>query len=361
MFKPTKSVEVFYGKRKVGTLALRPDNLCAFEYDSNWIENGFSISPLFLPLQSGVFTSKWDPFDGLFGVFNDSLPDGWGRLLIDRLLRQQGMNPTVLSPLDWLCIVGPKTMGALTYKPSFPIGQNEQDKTLSYLEQETQKVLHNQPTKELSLLATKGGSSGGARPKVLLTVDGEEWLIKFRNTQDPQNIGQIEYKYSQIARQAGIIMPETRLFEGKYFGVKRFDRKGEKRIHMHTAAGILHADFRIPSLDYKTLIETTLFLTHDIQEAEKMFRLMAFNVIGNNKDDHAKNFSFIYDDNRWQLSPAYDLVPSDGFNGQHTTTVLGQGLPTETDMLDVAKETGIAPKRAAEIIGQVKQAFAENS
>ena len=361
MFKPTKWVEVFYGKRKVGTLALRPDNLCAFEYDSNWIENGFSISPLFLPLQSGVFTSKWDPFDGLFGVFNDSLPDGWGRLLIDRLLRQQGINPTVLSPLDWLCIVGPKTMGALTYKPSFPIGQNEQDKTLSYLEQETQKVLHNQPTKELSLLATKGGSSGGARPKVLLTVDREEWLIKFRNTQDPQNIGQIEYNYSQIARKAGIIMPETRLFEGKYFGVKRFDRKGEKRIHMHTAAGVLHADFRIPSLDYKTLIETTLFLTHDIQEAEKMFRLMAFNIIGNNKDDHAKNFSFIYDDNRWQLSPAYDLVPSDGFNGQHTTTVLGQGLPTETDMLDLAKETGIALKRAAEIIGQVKQAFAENS
>ena len=92
-----------------------------------------------------------------------------------------------------------------------------------------------------------------------------------------------------------------------------------------------------------------------------MFRLMAFNVIGNNKDDHAKNFSFIYDDNRWQLSPAYDLVPSDGFNGQHTTTVLGQGLPTETDMLDLAKETGIALKRAAEIIGQVKQAFTENS
>ena len=94
-----------------------------------------------------------------------------------------------------------------------------------------------------------------------------------------QYIGQNEYNYSQIARKAGIIMPETRLFEGKYFGVKRFDRKGEKRIHMHTAAGILHANFRIPSLDYKTLIETTLFLTHDIQEAEKMFRLMAFRII----------------------------------------------------------------------------------
>ena len=357
MIKPIKSLQVFYNSQLVGTLALRRDNLCAFEYDTQWLQNGFSISPLMLPLQPGVFTSKWEPFDGLFGVFNDSLPDGWGRLLIDRLLRQQGVNPATLSPLDWLGIVGPKTMGALIYKPTQPISQDKQDKTLSYLEQETQKVLHDEPTEELSLLAAKGGSSGGARPKVLLTIDGAEWLIKFRNTQDPINIGETEYKYSQIARQAGLIMPETRLFEGKYFGVKRFDRQGNKRIHMHTAAGLLNADFRIPSLDYKTLIETTLFLTHDMEEAEKMFRLMAFNVIGNNKDDHAKNFSFVYDKGRWSVSPAYDLVPSEGFNGQHTTTVLGQGLPTEQDMLELAKQTSINHKRAVQIIEQVKSAF----
>lgn len=357
MIKPVQSLQVFYNEQLVGTLALRRDNLCAFEYSAQWLEEGFSISPLILPLKPGVFTSKWAPFDGLFGVFNDSLPDGWGRLLIDRLLRQQGINPATLSPLDWLCIVGPKTMGALTYQPTHPIGQDDQDKTLAYLEQETQKVLHDEPTKDLSLLAAKGGSSGGARPKVLLTIDGEEWLIKFRNTQDPANIGEIEYKYSQLARKAGLIMPETRLFDGKYFGVKRFDRQGNKRIHMHTAAGLLQADFRIPSLDYKTLIETTLFLTRDVQEAEKMFRLMAFNVIGQNKDDHAKNFSFVYENNRWQVSPAYDLVPSEGFNGQHTTTVLGQGLPTEADMLELAKQTGLDRKHAVQIIEQVKSAF----
>ena len=175
--------------------------------------------------------------------------------------------------------------------------------------------------------------------------------------QDPANIGEVEYKYSQIARKAGLIMPETRLFEDKYFGVKRFDRQGNKRVHMHTAAGLLNADFRIPSLDYKTLVEATLFLTHDTQEAEKMFRLMVFNVIGNNKDDHAKNFSFIYEDGRWQVSPAYDLVPSEGFNGQHTTTVLGQGLPTEKDMLELAKQTGIDLKHAEQIIEEVKEAF----
>lgn len=355
MFKQVKSLEVFYNNQIVGTLALRPDNLSAFEYHADWIQNGFSISPLILPLKSGVFTSKWEPFDGLFGVFNDSLPDGWGRLLIDRLLREQGINPAELSPLDWLCIIGPKTMGALTYKPSQPIGKEEADKSLSYLEQETQKILNDEPSEDLSALAAKGGSSGGARPKVLLTINGEEWLIKFRNTQDPLNIGEIEYKYSLLAKKAGLIMPETQLFEGKYFGVKRFDRISQKRIHMHTAAGLLNANFRLPSLDYKTLIEATLFLTHDMLEAEKMFRLMVFNVLIGNKDDHAKNFSFIYDEGKWQVSPAYDIVPCEGFNGQHTTTVLGKGLPNTEDMLELAKQTGLDLNKAKQIIEQVKE------
>ena len=355
MFKQGKSLEVFYNNQIVGTLALRPDNLCAFEYHPDWIQNGFSISPLILPLKSGVFTSKWEPFDGLFGVFNDSLPDGWGRLLIDRLLREQGINPAELFPLDWLCIIGPKTMGALTYKPSQPIGKEEADKSLSYLEKETQKILNDEPSNDLSTLVAKGGSSGGARPKVLLTINGEEWLIKFRNNQDPLNIGEIEYKYSLLAKKAGLIMPETRLFEGKYFGVKRFDRISQKRIHMHTAAGLLNANFRLPSLDYKTLIEATLFLTHDMLEAEKMFRLMVFNVLIGNKDDHAKNFSFIYNEGKWQVSPAYDIVPCEGFNGQHTTTVLGQGLPNTEDMLELAKQTGLDLNKAKQIIEQVKE------
>lgn len=355
MFKQVKSLEVFYNNQIVGTLALRPDNLCAFEYHPDWLQNGFSISPLILPLKSGVFTSKWEPFEGLFGVFNDSLPDGWGRLLIDRLLREQGINPAELSPLDWLCIIGPKTMGALTYKPTQPIGKEEADKSLSYLEQETQKILNDEPSNDLSTLVAKGGSSGGARPKVLLTINGEEWLIKFRNTQDPLNIGEIEYKYSLLAKKAGLIMPETQLFEGKYFGVKRFDRISQKRIHMHTAAGLLNANFRLPSLDYKTLIEATLFLTHDMLEAEKMFRLMVFNVLIGNKDDHAKNFSFIYNEGKWQVSPAYDIVPCEGFNGQHTTTVLGKGLPNTEDMLELAKQTGLDLNKAKQIIEQVKE------
>ena len=142
---------------------------------------------------------------------------------------------------------------------------------------------------------------------------------------------------------------------GKYFGVKRFDRISQKRIHMHTASGLLNANFRLPSLDYKTLIEATLFLTHDMLEAEKMFRLMVFNVLIGNKDDHAKNFSFIYNGGKWQVSPAYDIVPCEGFNGQHTTTVLGKGLPNTEDMLELAKQTGLDLNKAKQIIEQVKE------
>ncbi len=357
MIKPVKSLKVFYDGKPTGTIALRNDNLCSFEYSAEWLKKGFSISPVALPLRAGVFTSRYEPFEGLFGVFNDSLPDGWGRLLLDRLLRRNGINPASLSPLDRLSIAGENTMGALTYRPAYTLDVPQEEQTLEYLEKEANKVLNDDSTADIALLAEKCGSSCGARPKAMINIDGEAWLIKFRNSQDPADIGRIEYEYSLIARKAGLEMPETRLFDGKYFGVKRFDRVNGRKIHIHTAAGLLNADFRLPSLDYETLINATLFITKDIKEAEKMFRLMAFNVIGKNRDDHAKNFSFICEDGKWKLSPAYDLVPADGINGEHSTSVLGKGNPSEQDMLRLAEKTGIKPATAAGIIQQVKAAF----
>ena len=357
MIKPIKSLKVFYGGTFAGTIVLRQDNLCSFEYSADWLKNGFSISPIALPLRGGVFTSRYEPFDGLFGVFNDSLPDGWGRLLLDRILRRSGINPASLSPLDRLSIAGKNTMGALTYKPEYPLAMPQEEKALSYLEKEAMKALNEDSSADITLLAEKCGSSCGARPKAMVKVDGEDWLVKFRNSQDPADIGRTEYKYSLIAKKAGLEMPETRLFDGKYFGVKRFDRTNGRKIHVHTAAGLLNADFRLPSLDYETLINATLFITKDMKEAEKMFRLMAFNVIGQNRDDHAKNFSFICDGGKWKLSPAYDLVPSEGINGEHSTSVLGKGKPDEQDMLSLAEKTGINLKTAKNIIIQVKAAF----
>jgi len=209
------------------------------------------------------------------------------------------------------------------------------------------------------VLVEKGGSSGGARPKVLLNISGEHWLIKFPSSYDPPDIGNIEYTYSVVAKKCGIEMPETTLFEEKYFGVRRFDRKGGKRIHMHTASGLLYASHRYPSLDYIDLIKATMALTKNTDEAYKLFRLMVFNILTGNKDDHAKNFSFIHKADSWFLSPAYDLVTSAGLNNNHSTTIASKGNPTIDDIYEVVKETGLKIKRTKEIFSEVYENSSE--
>jgi serine/threonine-protein kinase HipA len=135
-------------------------------------------------------------------------------------------------------------------------------------------------------------------------------------------------------------MPETRLLEGKYFGVERFDRTHGKKIHTVSAAGLLHADYRIPCLDYLDLLKLCQILTKNMEEVGMLFRVMAFNVSIKNRDDHAKNFAFQLINGEWKLSPAYDLLPSSGFNGFHTTTVNNNGEPTLHDMMTVADKSG---------------------
>jgi serine/threonine-protein kinase HipA len=358
MINPINHIVVNIENKKVGRLALSPDHLCLFEYDHDWIRSGFSISPFYLPLKSGVFISRPDPFNGLFGVFNDSLPDGWGKLLIDRWLLNHGINPGNLSPLDRLSLVGNSGMGALKFQPSQNFDVKETSLSLDFYATEIEKILHNvSEVSSLDEMINKAGSSGGARPKVLLNIDGKEWMVKFRASADPADVGVVEYQYSLLAKKCGIEMAETCLFEGKYFGAQRFDRVGNKRIHVHTASGLLYASYRLPSLDYTELMKATLLLTKNFTEVEKIFRLMVFNVLIENKDDHARNFSFIYRDNSWQLSPAYDLLPSDGFNGNHTTTVNGKGKPTLSDCIQVAKLTAFPVKKAERIIEEVKTAL----
>jgi serine/threonine-protein kinase HipA len=355
MIEPVKRLEVYYDKSRVGHLALAPDRICAFEYDSSWLKNGFSISPFHLPFKAGVVTARRDPFDGLFGVFNDSLPDGWGRLLIDRWLAGRGIKPAGLSVLDRLCLVGSGGMGALTYVPDHSPESGETRHPLDFYAAEVEKILREDYSGSLDELVKNAGSSGGARPKVLVNIEGEEWLVKFRASVDPADVGSIEYEYSLLAKKCGLEMPETRLFEGKYFGVRRFDREGESRYHVHSASGLLYASHRFPSLDYTDLMKATLALTRDINEVEKMFRQMVFNVMIGNKDDHAKNFSFMYKGGKWILSPAYDLLPSAGFNGQHTTTVNGTGNPSINDCLEAARLTAFPETRARVIVQELEE------
>ena len=356
-----KYLKVFYNDTLVGTLARTPDRLVAFEYDSEWLANGFNISPFSLPLEKKVFVPKFEPFDGLFGVFNDSLPDGWGRLLVDRLLLKNKINPNEIDSLNRLAVVQESGMGALTYKPEHKFESEEHESDYDKLATECSKILESQDSSNLDELFKLGGSSGGARPKILTKINGEDWIIKFPSSQDSKNIGEQEYKYSLVAKECGIKMTETKLYGSKicsgYFGVKRFDRQNGKKVHMVSISGLLETSHRLPNLDYNILMKLTLELTKNYQDIEQLYRLMCFNVFAHNRDDHSKNFSYLFDENKkeWHLSPAYDLTYSSSFNGEHATTINGEGKnPTPDDILAVAKNIGIKEKQAKEIALGIK-------
>lgn len=356
-----KYLKVFYNDNLVGTLAKTPDRLVAFEYDSEWIASGFGISPFSLPLEKKVFVPKFEPFDGLFGVFNDSLPDGWGRLLVDRLFLKNKINPSEIDNLNRLAVVQESGMGALTYKPEHKFKSPEQESDYDKLAQECSKILESQNSDNLDELFKLGGSSGGARPKILTKINGEDWIIKFPSSQDSKNIGEQEYKYSTCAKDCGINMTETQLFPSKicsgYFGIKRFDRQNGKKVHMVSVSGLLETSHRLPNLDYNILMKLTLELTKNYQDIEQLYRLMCFNVFAHNRDDHSKNFSYLYDENNkeWHLSPAYDLAYSSSFNGEHATTINGEGKnPSLDDILAVAKNIGIKETQAKEIALEIK-------
>lgn len=352
-----QTLNVFAGDMLVGKLAMYDKYRVAFEYSDEWIANGFSISPYSLPLEKKVFVPSIDlPFEGLFGVFWDSLPDGWGRLLVDRMLVSKGENPDAINSLTRLAIVGDNGMGLLSYRPEietdYSIGGHSYDELAS----EAAKILNDQSSKCLDDLFAMGASSGGARPKLLTKIDGEDWIIKFRTSQDPKNIGEIEYRYNECARKCEIDVPDFKLLDSTtcsgYFATKRFDRN--PRLHMISVSALLEVSHRVPALDYNTLMQLTLSLTKDYSEVEKMFRLMCFNVFAHNRDDHSNNFSFIYKDNGWKLSPAYDLTYSNSIGGEHATSVNGNGKePGMKEILAVADKIGMNKGKAIKIADEL--------
>ena len=364
-------LQVKYDDRKVGTLALTKDQKAAFAYDEEWIENGFSISPFSLPLKEQVFLPVKDCFNGLFGVFADSLPDAWGQLLLNRMLRKHDHRPEQMSILDRLAIVGNSGMGALTYEPVRYFPQEAIRDDLDELALQCRKILNTEYSEKLDELYQLGGTSGGARPKILTRIEGEDWIIKFPSHMDGTEAGKMEYDYACCAKECGITMSECRLFSSKlsggYFGTKRFDReqRGErvKRIHMLTAAALLELNFEEPSLDYHSLMKLTKILTRDeSRDVENLFRRMCFNVFAHNRDDHSKNFSYIYQEETrsWHLAPAYDLTYSKTYYGEHTTTVDGNGLdPGISELLAVGTGAGMDRKKCRIIAGEIRECVQE--
>lgn len=367
-----KTIEVRFHGRKVGLLADAGRGKTAFSYDEGWLKDGFSISPFSLPLKEGVFLPQKDTFNGLFGVFSDSLPDAWGQLLVARMLKTRKIPQDDFGVLDRLAVVGESGMGALTYHPAWPRQQDTAADNLDRLARECSQVLHSEKVENLDKLFVLGASSGGARPKIMTRIDEKEWIIKFPAHVDPAEIGRIEKAYSDCAEACGILVPETKLFPSDccsgYFGSVRFDRLRDEygrmiRRHMLTASALLEIDFRVPSLDYHSLMKLTAILCRGSREQLwQMYRRMCFNVYAHNQDDHSKNFTYLYDEksDTWTLSPAYDLTYSSTYYGEHTTSVNGNGRnPGLADLCAVGQQAGLSKDKCRQVAEEIREKTAD--
>jgi len=347
-----------------------------FKYYPDFISKGLEISPIKLKLNTGIHKADPIPFDGLYGVFADSLPDGWGKLLLDRALTAKGIDINSITMLDRLALVGSKGMGALIYKPEIDDGINKQfELELDKIAQATQQIISGTSSDILDELYLMGGSSGGARPKILvgynpktqqLTTNEKElphgyehWLIKFPSSSDKTDIANVEFAYYKMALAAGIEISECKLFKGKsgkvYFGTRRFDRNGNKSLHMHSAAGLMHDNFRLSNLDYGHIMDCAFRLEKDVYAYEKILRIAAFNVFAHNRDDHSKNISFLMDEHGiWKVAPAYDLTFSSSGHGMHSTMINGEcANPSKHHLMELANYFKI--KNASNIIDNVQK------
>jgi len=361
-------------KRRVGTVQdIGRDT--AFAYDDAFLSSGLNLAPFRLPLKPG-----WQVYDRsgnmeTFGLFEDSLPDGWGRRLIDASYNvKYGRRPNVL---ERLACVGAHGMGALVYEPEETFDEPNGTFDLASLANAAMDFDAGRAEEVLPEMRRAGGSSGGARPKAyvgynpatgevcsetdVLAPGFEHWLVKFNTHGEGDRAGREEYRYYQLARAAGVTMMPSRLIDtaaGAFFATKRFDRTDAGgRLHFASAAGLLHADFRTPGDEYAVLFRLTDALTHDYSAKLELFRRTVLNVLAHNRDDHLKNFGYLLGPNgEWSLAPFYDFTHSEGPNGWQTLSVAGEGRnPGIPDLHRLAADVGVKPADASDIVGQIAE------
>lgn len=374
--------------KSVGQLAEKGGEI-RFEYDASWLADGLDLAPGSMEFNAAANTARRLDFQGLHGVFNDSLPDGWGLLLMDRSLKKHlNLDRSQITPLDRLAYLGHRCMGALEYQPELLPEQDGKAIDLADIAAQSEQVMRGETPDILEALRICGGSPGGARPKVTVAFSEDmgtclsnfgdlpaghsHWIVKFRNASryddgDPEDIGRLEMAYADMARSAGLQLPKTYLLELKvnrkqeaFFAVQRFDRDTNRKIHFLSLAGYAYANHRVPCLDYGSgVLAATKKISKSDKEVEKAFRLMLFNVLAHNKDDHSKNFAYLLDptaSGAWQLAPAFDLTFSTGMSNQHTTSINGSGNPEFTDLEKVARQWKI--KNWLQILDEVRSAIA---
>lgn len=366
----------------VGRLALDRGR-AVLEYDAAFIASGLTVNPRFAaPSRELVWADEPRIFDGLHGVFADSLPDAWGRELMRRRVLANGIDPSTLTALDRLAIVAHRGMGALVYDPAIRT-EDVGDIDLDALSRESLDLLAGREGNDvLQILEELGDSSGGARPKILVAIDAnghvrggadimpagyDAWIVKFRAPRDRADAGPLEAAYADMARAAGVDVAPTTLLPSRkndfgYFATKRFDRgpNGE-RVHALSVAGMLETQWEIPSIDYDGLLKTTRIVTRRHADVEQMFRRMVFNVAAHNRDDHTKQHAFLMDSTgAWRLAPAYDLNFSSGPAGEHYLTVNGRGTAiTADDISALAGRQNISAAAARAIIDDVLAAVCD--
>lgn len=397
--------------RQVAAVSWREDDgFATFQYDPEFAESGIELSPLVMPLSPDPYSFPALPkntFKGLPGLLADALPDKFGDRLINTWLATQERTPESFNPVERLCYVGSRAMGALEFKPAISSNTGKARKVdVASLTKLAKMVLSEKEALEGTLTGESdlevindilrvGTSAGGARAKAILAwnretgefrhgqidagADFEHWLLKFdgiennveKEEPDPQGFGLIEFAYSKMAAEAGIEMAECRIHrEGgrSHFMTRRFDRttgdEGENdKLHMQSLCALQHYDFNDPSgYSYEQAILTIRSLGLGAPALEQQFLRTVFNIISRNQDDHVKNIAFLMDrSGDWVLSPAYDVTysfnPSGAWTSRHQMSLNGKRDNfTQRDLLEFAEIAGVKPTKARALISQVETA-----
>jgi serine/threonine-protein kinase HipA len=394
---------VILWERQVGAVAWDYDRgFGNFEYDPAFVRGGLEIAPLVLPLRSGIFSFpalKRATFYRLPGLLADALPDRFGNRIIDLWLARQGRTPNDFTPVERLCYMGTRGMGALEFKPAIgPRARKAVPLEVSELTQLAADILRHRADWAVNLKGSKadvlnaiirvGTSAGGNRAKAVIAwnpetsevrsgqvptpPEFEPWILKFDGVEDaslsdPRGFGRVEYAYHRMAVTAGITMMPCRLLEESgraHFMTRRFDRtdSGEK-IHMQSLCALGHYDFNAAGeYGYEQALSVIQQLNLGHPTMQEMFRRMVFNIVARNQDDHTRNIAFLMDrSGAWRLSPAFDVVwafnPAGDWTNRHQMSVNGKRDHfTRQDVLTVANQFGI--KDSSEILTQVTDAVA---